>query len=505
MENNRLHIDDFLFLQLSQLEQLPDDMAFGQLIHEMDKLHPIDYVLNEKLNDTDSPPNAESEQMLFAALANNEHPIDAALNQSLSNLEAIPEKQWQEIAPVIVPAKDQRRRVLWLFFLGLTIATTVYLFKDNDKGTITKASTLRESSSTENANNKVTNDNTTLRNKSNEKEIERLDKSDDSKSKSPRLIPLSSQTNEDPIKLTTSKPTRRKYTQGSNHWMFEIDESRNEKIDAQEISSLKHVGLEKTNVLLYPDTISELYSKIFAPPSYLKKRLSPLFFGAGFGFINEHTVNNTISNRNIHKDAVSVFSQATGINRNGYTFNLYAGYRILPNFSFQTGITYSKTSVNSDMDYTFTEIPIFNPDGTIAKYGSRSVANSPKVKEGNKNENTNLLIPIQVSFKFVEINKLSMWIDGGARFLIKNEFSTHLYSFLNAELVGTDHIKQQKVTPTSAVTFKYQLRPDIHLSAQLQLGYQQKIFYLENYYFKKTEITPAFNIGIIYNPLIKQR
>lgn len=495
MENNNNHIDEFLFLKLGPLEQVPDPNALNTIIFQNEHSHVIDNSIQDHLGEFESHPHTNFFSTIFNALNNHKHPIDFALETQLSNIQESPKYVWNKIEPSLVIQSKKRRRAvaLWCLFIASASAISIlYSTLLNDKKLTYNKANVSIS--------KVNNSTANTTNKSLEKQIEGnsnsiLDATPPT-TFNPDIISLNTikhQSSNKISKNSVSKSTR------SITLNSELFSNENENILA-----LQYQNFKLPTILIKSDTVAEKIEKIISQKNYFKKKLSPFFVGGSYGYINEHTTHNSISNQNIHKDAVSVFSDATGTNRNGYSIYIFAGYRIKPNLNVKLGILQSHTSVQSNLNYTFTEVPVFNPDGTIAKYGSRPAAGSPKVNEQNKNTNINTSVPIQLSYKILEQGKLSIWFDAACKIALKNKLNARLFSFLDATMVSDQLIKQQKITPCTGLTFLYQIKPNIHLSAQFQIGYQRKLFYLENYFFKKNELTPALNLGVIYNPLIKQ-
>ncbi|MES2618519.1 MAG: hypothetical protein V4613_11615 [Bacteroidota bacterium] len=477
------HIDEFLSDKLAMFEEMPDDSAMAGLFDKLPAAfeHPIDNALYRHLS------KAEFSPELYVPLAA-QHPIDTGLSNALLQLDVQPQDSWQAIAGLLPEQKKKNRKVIyWIIALLIAVvsaATYSSIQSKKSNGAMINAvaqsyqNLMPETPS-------IYNQNTASQKATNE-------------------LTFANQTKQ----MSTGIARLRRFLKSMNdpnrkRLLFESIDNITGASVLEESPYLTIHPITKLFNRTIPDEISLIPVK---SDSYFKKRLSPFSITLSAGAINDHTINDKISSDKVHRDAASLFSNATGKNNKGFILNLQFGYRILPRVTFKVGVNLVQTKVSPSINYTYTDIPIYDSaTGAILGYYKRSVSNSTQLNETTPVTNTTINSPVQIGYQLFETNRFAVWVEGGTNINLKAKLNSDLFNFKNEKMAQAQKTKAMTFSPNMAFSIRYRYLPNLQLMAQLQLNYQQKKYYIDSYHFTKTELSPMINFGIIYHPLIRKK
>lgn len=464
MENKNSHIDDFFEKQLCQLEGMADNVAMEAIFKHLDHTeHPIDFALNKGLSDYAIEPTSLS----FSDNLGSDLPIiDLALYRQLKAYEATPDKAFN-FEPV-----RKKRRFLWLFFLFVTAAGIGTLSWFNKEKTPAK-DVITETNSAENQIRQQS----TVTIESNKKQ--KLNISDKviakNRNKQSAYINL-------PEEIIVFKENR---------------ESNIIEDDASE----KHLGL----INLVPFKSQLNFEALLNVP--LKTRpYGPIYKVAPFSFIlqtgaiSEIGCGNTILNENQHKDAETLFNESTGRYRTGKNYSLSIDYKIGSKIKINTGVVYSSSSNTSTLDYYYTDIPVYDSVGVLRGYLTRPPSSSNHTEAEVKNNSQSIAIPISVQYNLIQLRKMGIWLGAGFQFAMQRQINGQYFDFKTEQMMTSNQNFSRGILPQMSIGFRYPITDKWQLTSQFQMSRQQLTFNLKESSFRRVELIPSMNIGLIFTP-----
>lgn len=467
MENKGSHIDQFFEIQLGQLQaeakQEVVDAIFKHLEHTE---HPIDYALDKTLSDFSEAPTSLS---VLENPGSNYPIIDLVLHRQLKAYEEAPDKSFS-FEPV-----RKKRRILWLLLITLCISSISYTVW------LSKNSTSSEHGVSINSKQQIQSDEKTTNYTDVQIESEIL-----------KALSVTKKNKTNP--LLNLNPAQWSDFNNENELIEEIENNGMETYLGLKGITPYHIGIQF-------DKTGRINLK--TKPYGLNYKAAPFSITIQTGINSEIGQSNVLLSDNQHKDAQALFSESNGKYRTGKMLGFSFDYQLSKKLSIATGITYISSSNSSSLDYFYTDVPVYDTTGALRGYLKRPGSNSNHTEAELRNESRSLLVPINIQYQFLQFRKLGIWLGAGTQIALQRQIAGQYFDFKEERLVSNSQKFSSGLLPQMQIGFRYPLTNKWQLSTQFQLSRQTLTFNIQEAIFRRVELLPALNFGLIYTPHIR--
>lgn len=491
MAPDKDYIDPLLNRLLHDIEVAPDEGMFDKIMPPDNSEHPVDAALYKHLAHAGFDPELYPRTTESSA-------VDAGISSALADLDMMPDDRWQAIAEQLPPEKNKRRYLFYASFAAL-IAIGIWgssvLLSTNEK--LFSKSSLHQSyrnGIAEGIDEGYEQKAYAYQQQLSQTMASQLNTFSENRNKRNKITSVESiHINTDNIQAL-AKTDIPAFTSRSTSPSLSPEQEEHPELNLRRLIRQKSAAIPDAN------------TKLPLPVRYGGKRLSPFFIAFTAGALNEHTVANKISNPNVHRDAASLFGKSTGKNSNGMQFSLQAGMHFGTRWYVKSGVSVSHTASESRIDYTYRDIPIYDSATTvILGYFNRSYNSSTVVKQASKTSSTNIAIPVTMGMKLFESRRFSIWTEAGFGFSAFRKMQADVFSFQDEKVEAPEKSTMMTIAPAAGFSARYYFKPNIQFLLQVQMNYQQKRYYLENYHYTKQEISPLVSAGLLFHPMIKRK
>lgn len=512
MEGNKNHIDDFFLNRLQNVEADADIASRLSIFHS---LHPTDLALHDLLNSAEPDIDKSLKVGIFSAVLNAPHPIDSALHDNLRNLQSEP----IQTVPLPIQSDKKRRRIAfwWTIPLVLSILAAGY-FIQNDSVSLVENNP--NNSNTNTAQNSETIENNTSKSNSEITSKSSSELNSDMSLSSNENIENNSFQSEENNSNTTVNKYPQKGNSTSNNLSNQLQKNSNSeliypktKLDNYRANSnynyeeiIQYLSFSKLFPFNIPFEFESPIGKISPPIKYPEKGfISPFGIGFGIGYQQESSLSTNTKTENLHKDFVNNFKNSSNKNRSGIHLFFITDYQIGESIKVRTGANYSNSSVTTRFDYVYDNVPLYNPDGSIKGYFTRPQQGSPQVHQDITTSSNSFSIPVQVLYKLFSGEKLSIWTGGGMQLNTMHKKSSKVFSFGEEGLIDIQKSGLSKLQGNFSIQMHYKLKAAWSLQFIAQSNYQNEYVEFEGVRMYGNSIIPSFNIGLVYNPILRKK
>ena len=472
MENKDSHIDQFFADKLHNLQGMPSDRAEHHIFRHLDQTnHPIDFALNKALsgNETETEPFESIEH-----LTKGKSEIDLSLYQRLRDYESEPDRAFT------LEQKRKKRPVFWLWFsaIGVLILTGIYALNPSRDNQIAPYNT-----------NKTEYTNPSIANKKEHSTFQ----FPESTEKRP-LIPRAKRMNKSLSMIKTNIIISS---------LADVQVAfNNETKDIGE--DIRHLGLKSISPKIWQletdiNTIDKNNTFHWDP---LYKRF-PLSFHLQTAYIRETSVSNQIESSNQHKDATDLFSRSTGKRKAGFMISFSAEHNLGKNLKISTGINYSSSSASNQIDYYYTDVPVYDTTGVLRGYLLRSRATSNHTEKQVVSNSSSISIPVNIQYRIIPSKKLNIWMGIGCQIALRRTASGEYFNFKTEQVSTVRQTFSKGLLPQMQLGLRYPINMRWQLSSQIQVARQSLRYQIYDAEYRRVELIPSFNIGLLYTPFIR--
>lgn len=472
MENKESYIDQFFADKLHDLQDVPysstEDNIFKYLEHTS---HPIDFALEQALFDYESEPQ---DILVNEQLIDGIPEIDLSLYQRLREYESEPDRAFT------IEQQHKKRPVFWLWFsaMNVLIMTGIYLLYPSKDNQIAIDYT-----------NKTKDNNPSIATK-----------------KTHSIVQFPESTNKKP-RVPKSKIINKRFsiishlnTIGSSP---EVQVAFNNKTkDIEE--DFRHVGLKSISPKIWQ--LGTDINKIDKNNTFhwdpLYKRF-PLSFHLQTAYIRETSVSNQIESSNQHKDATDLFSQSTGKRRAGFMMSFSAEHNLGKHIKISTGINYSNSSVSNQIDYYYTDVPVYDTTGALRGYLLRTRATTNHTEKQVVSNSNSISIPVNIQYRIIPSKKLNVWMGIGCQIALRRTASGEYFNFKTEQLSTVRQTFSKGLLPQMQLGLRYPINMRWQLSSQIQVARQSLEYQIYDAEYRRIEVIPSFSFGLLYTPFIR--
>lgn len=512
MEDNKNHIDDFF---LNRLQDVEADADIASRLNIFHSLHPTDLALHDLLNSAEIDIDNSIKTGIFTALQNTAHPIDSALHDNLRNLQSEP----VQAVPLPIQSDKKKRRIAfwWAIPLVLSILAVGYFIQKDLLSLVENNPNNSNSNTTQNSEN-IEENTSKLNSEITSKSSSELNSNKNLSSN--ENIENNSFQSENLKNNSSINKYPKKDNSTSNNLFNQIQKNSNSKLNDPNSKLDNYKGNTSYNdeeiiqylrfSKLYPFKIplefEATIGKISPPIKYPEKGfISPFGIGFGIGYQQESILSTKTKTENLHKDFVNNFKNSSNKKRSGIHMFFIADYQIGNRIKVRTGANYSSTSVTTRFDYVYDNVPLYNPDGSIKGYFTRPQQGSPQVHQDITTSSSSFSIPVQVLYKLFSSEKLSIWTGGGMQLNTMHKKYSKVFSFGEEGLIDIHKSGLSKLQGNYSIQMHYKLKAAWSLQFIAQSNYQNEYVEFEGVRMYGNSIIPSFNIGLVYNPILRKK
>lgn len=495
--------------KFENFEAEPDLNAGEKLFHS---LHPADLALYDLLSHNESTAPHSALEVILNELKHSSHPIDIALHKHLKDLDAKP------LRPLTIPpepAKTSKQYKWWLILpLLLSIISAIYfLYPFNSP----KMQDSGNSGSSDINQPGLLNNKKTLEAKRDEAGGESMHShSNNAHSNSVKSGKghFNRNYNYKPDERMVSKKNQSQKGRKDNLFITDSESKSNQKSSLNDAANVEEESISEKTYLSVSKPGKLNFSYEFESPKLAeyrtikypqKGRISPLGIGLGIGFLNENGFSSKAGTDNLHKDFLNNYENSSNTPRNGIQISLLADYSAFRRIKFRTGAIYSYSSTNKKFDYVFDNIPVYNPDGSIKGYLTRPQQSSPQVHQNINTSSRSLNIPLHTLFMLHGSKKFSVWTGAGIQMNLSHFKNSKVFSFSKEELIDLDKTGISKFQGNVSIQVHYKINASWSLQFTAENTYRKEYAETEGIMLNGKSIVPAFNIGLMFNPILKNK
>lgn len=483
MEDKKSHIDSFLEEKLRAFEASPDEQAWQAIVGNIAHLqHPIDLSVNNHLSGLSDDSKSADPSVLNNALE--AHPIDLSLREKLDMLEAFPDHT--AMGAILAEGNVQKRKrriAAWylgsLFLaigLGLMISGQYWLKDRNTYSTKAPGANTRQ----------------------------------------------------EPVNSTRANGSHKKAQMGTGNNQF-LSEDNNRTYASKSIINggvfkLRKVGDVLYHTAEYQSPIDEASLEMIRPyPDFgmrhdpglelvtpLKntmrivpaKKLSPFSLHLQAGYLNQTSLSDRQEANNIHKDAEGNFEKASGHAMNGSLYSLQAAWAFR-RFSLRCGLQYSTSTVTSQFDYVYNQLPLYDSMGNLVDYIVRPYAQSPHIHEQVKTSSTGVSVPVQLYMQLGHIGRIGLWGGIGSDLVLSRKVSGRLFSYDDEGMKDYTASKRFGLSPHLSLMGQYRVKAGLALTINMQYAYSTEHISFENAKFTRQQFIPSLRLGLLFTPIVR--
>lgn len=471
MENKDAHIDQLLKDKLNDLQDVPysdtEVHIFSYLEHTS---HPIDFALDKTLSDWDTEPQ---DILVHEQLIEGIPEIDLILNQRLRDYESVPDREFT------IEQKRKKRTVLWLWFSAMSVLMMAVLYALYPREDIQMAF-----------------DNTNKTDTNNPSKATRKEHTKD---------PLPEITN-NKVRIAKTKNKGLSKMRNNSHYSTSSTVEPIQTKDIMPINSedFRHMKLKSIipGTWQFESDINSIDKKISHYRDPIYKRF-PLSFHLQAAYVSETSVSNQAKSRNQHKDAADLFSRSTGSRRTGIMIGFSAEHNLGKKIKISTGINYSSCSVSTPIDYYYTEIPVYDTTGALMGYFLRPQSASNHTDKQVISNSSSISIPVNIQYRIIPYKKLSIWMGIGCQMALRRTNSSEYFNFKTEQLSTVRQTFSKGLLPQMQLGLRYPINMRWQLSSQIQVARQSLKYQVYDAEYRRVELIPSFNIGLLYTPFIR--
>lgn len=480
MEDLRSHIDQSLLKLLSGFEAQPAEGNWNKLSHFLEHVeNPADLGLNTRLSDFESDPPEHLEKAILNNHLIQTHVIDFALRNTLDQLEASGNLDLDQVVD-----QKKKRRLLPFLLLGLLAFCGTYFI-------------VHYKSNNELSSSKHRYDNTEL----NSNPIPELENTQGQLQKRSR-------------KAVENKDQRRRnqVQKGSsvvsNNWDETNHSSNFTDIASMDISN-EDVELQAMALKPFGGFYTR-YEQEFVPkekqethmPSLIR---SPFQIGLWSGYYFEKRNSMSSDAAYVPKDGEALMNQGNAALKTGRTIQLDIRFRIKRQIAVSAGLQYSSAQSNTQFNYIYSDIPVFDSTGRLKGYIYRSPQVSPHINQVVNSTSQSVFVPVDLN---LQLWSSGAWqLSGGIGFNLQL-LSQGRYTVLDYEKGKLQtHVYNQglKLQPNVQINCLYAISPMLSLGFGYRMAYRAMPTADTEKYFKGREIGNSIQFGLVFHPLIKKK
>lgn len=493
MADNKHHIDKSLRLKLGQLEQAPSNAVWSDIEHFLNHTeHPIDQGLHTFLSDFEPAPDTSAKSTILNDHKIQTHIIDQALNNRLSQLETTPAFNFENSN---IDSKKRRRFLpLWIAGIGV-FCITVFLVSQSLKN----AEDLKDYTSTQNQKNTEGIQNNIFKNNQNDASPEDLENIGIKQEKNPQYNRSEKSTN---LISTVEVPVNiERKSADLIHSEIPIETHELKENSSESDKRNLDIKLAKEQSFEFnAEQTKRIGSNLHIP----KVRRLPFQIGIWYGYYIETRVKEDMNSEYVHHDGLNLLNQGNARNKSGRSFQVDFNYNFGNRFSISAGLQQSKASGSSEFDYIYADIPVYDTLGKISGYITRPPQSSPHLQQEVRSEITNWVMPVSMKFSLLKIGRWQLLGGLGSSFQLSSIGQYSGLNFKNSKIEQRNFNKGFKVSPNATISFRTPIHPMFSISIDYRVDYRRASTSEMDKYIKGKELTNSFQIGLIFQPIIKR-
>lgn len=476
MANDKNHIDQLLKSKLGSFENAPDDKAMDKLLDYLDhNSHDIDLGLSSLLTNIEASPDEKVSKKVLENIGGNPLGSDLRLHALLSSYQEQPDipfnPKWAKV----------KTRSKWPILLVALISLASLIFNQSIRSPETKEFITVNSGI-----------------KPSEKKHEGLHENEVNV-KSENLI-------DEHTNLYKNKYTG---TQRTNQAIVfdDIKEPSEMGINANDnnyeyllnrLLPIKTFEIEKWEIK--PLQTSDYKFKKLSLPKLLA---APIQIGLWSGYYLENRLNSHTSSDKVHKDYIKLYEQGDAELKSGKSVLFSVQYQIGKRFGIQAGYHYSTSSAQTQMQYVYTDIPVYDSTGKIHGYIQRPASSSPKTEQNVTSKSSTSAFPVQMNMTFIGFGKWTISGGLGVNLQMHRKIEYSNFNFQRAVIDKKIENSGFKINPMANLMLRRQFGDQIALGFNWQFNPQGLQINDQNAQLKGTILRSSFQLGLLYTPLIK--
>ncbi len=472
MENKDSNIDQFFADKLHDLQDVPysgtEDNIFKYLEHTS---HPIDFALDKVLTDLESEPQ---DILVHDQLINGIPEIDLSLYQRLREYESEPDRAFT------IEQKRKKRPVFWLWFSAMSVLIIVGIYA------------LKPSK-----NNQIVIDKTN-----------KTEKAYPSKTteQAHSTVPFLESTDKKPFTLKAKFMNKGLSVIRTNSQIGSTPVAQvalnNNTIDI--VEDFRHLGLKSIAPKIWQlgtdINVIDKNNTFHWDPLY--KRF-PLSFHLQTAYMNETSISNEIKSSNQHKDATDLFSQSTGKRKAGIMISFSVEHNLGKYIKISTGINYSNSSVSNQIDYYYTDVPVYDTTGALRGYLLRPRSNNNHTERQVISNSNSISIPVNMQYRIIPSKKLNIWMGIGCQIALRRTANGEYFNFKTEQVSTVRQTFSKGLLPQMQLSLRYRINMRWQLSSQIQVAKQSLRYHIYDAEYRRVEVIPSFSFGLSYTPFIR--
>lgn len=488
MENKYSNIDHFLHSKLKDFEQTPDAKSYEGVFNHLEHLKASpDFFLNASLSELNVEPDAGAMKHIIERV-DHASSIDQLLAQKLEHLHVEPEIAAGINVLKAVEKPIRFRRYFAFAFLLIGLSSTVLFFNTHvDK----------QSNQTKHPipNNKVETETVELnknykQNDLNPNQVQNDLNENYSKQKStPNSLNEVSFSSNGNIQ-DGDQPV---FTGRSTPLLEELIESHD---DIQRYYNLKKAELFEHQYPTFASQINRFY------PCKKRVELSPFSFVINIGWMNNNNSKNEIEGNTHHKDEQTMYNQSMGNNNMGLNIQFGMDYHLYRKANVRIGLQASRIWSSNSINYIHTDVPVYDSTGALKGYLIRPVNASPQINEKVHHQQTQINVPVSMTYQFIKTSKMSLSIGLLAQIGLMNQMKGRFYNFDKESMESMRQGFQSKFQSGMLLQLSSPLSKQLALDFQFQIIRSREKYNIHELNYQRLNIIPKLQFGIRYTPYL---
>lgn len=488
MGNHKHHIDDALHKNLSGIAYMPSDSAWLKINQYIEHTqHPVDFGLNTQLANLEAEPNRTVQNQLLNDHRIDTHIIDQSLYDRLSTFEVLPGVDIPDIRH-----KTSKKRFIYLGIIGLAALAILSIISNQ----LSKSTSADQSLHISNKENSYL--------KEDKFETPQKDLKDAKKKNFESPNQTLNQINKEQVtgisELSYSSANNKRMEPESIISVQQTTETYHTEDNELYASQLRLKSFNNFILNYRADQTPRIGNKLRIP----KVRRLPFQIGLWTGFYFENRIDETMDADYVHKDGLSLLEQGNARVKTGRSFQIDFSYNIGQKFCLSLGIQQSKAVANTQINYLYTDIPVYDSTGKISGYIIRPAQSSPRISQDVRSEINNWEMPVSLKMRLFKVRTIQVMGGLGSNLQLSTHGTYAGVNFRNSSVIQQSFSKGFRVTPNASLTFRMPINQLFSLCLDYRASYRTMLTAENDKHIRGRELTSSIQFGLIYQPIIKR-
>ncbi|HEY1047943.1 MAG TPA: hypothetical protein VGF79_15995, partial [Bacteroidia bacterium] len=192
-----------------------------------------------------------------------------------------------------------------------------------------------------------------------------------------------------------------------------------------------------------------------------------------------------------------------GKNKTGLSLTLGMGYQISKRIDFKVGLKYTELSTSQNLNYVYTDIPVYDTTGKLKGYITRPASSSLHLNQAIKSKSVYISAPVQLNLGVFQSKLFKLSLGLGMEYNFTHNAKGEFFNFNTSKMETYNSKSKNNFIPGMSINGLYRLKAGVQLNAVLGFQSMQLNQTIGGIEMQSKFGIPSLTLGLVYTPIIK--